>query len=279
MRSRPVSISIPQTDEWNSFDRSFNLLYRRALKRSLPFDPKFNTIHWAFDVHRLIREIAYSFCLMKTSAQHYKDKVPPNSEPSHVDFLVSYYADNCITRLDSCRDKLALMIWAFYCAFNPEKREEVLDYHEVVKRLRFPMRYGIRLRNSETFLANLTSLDGKEFKQVRSYRNLKTHRREPRIEIHGVTSHHDWSYMVPIYEQKDITRFMKDLAKTYPDEQMQETVLSGCYFDGVLFEQRKLKDRVWAYKGIQTNTELCLFKLLRASGSCFGILANRRPFR
>ena len=73
MRSRPASVTAPseveelarliwaeltQANEWTSFERNFNRLDSRAIELSLPFDPRFNAIHWAFDVHRLLWEIS-----------------------------------------------------------------------------------------------------------------------------------------------------------------------------------------------------------------------------
>lgn len=81
---------------------------RDTAERDSPFDPKTNAVHWAFDVSDLCRQIAISYLWMKAYARFYKERVSPGSLTAHTDFHVTYFADNCITRMDSIRDKLAL---------------------------------------------------------------------------------------------------------------------------------------------------------------------------
>jgi hypothetical protein len=250
-----------------------------AIKRGLPFDPKFNAVLWAFDVTRLCNEIIFSYCCMNSYAESYKNRITPGSQPAHADFHVSYFADNCITRIDSCRDKLALMIWAFYCAFNPEKRDEMLDYQRILDRLRCPMRFGLKLKNQNDFLKYLENLHGLDFDRVEEYRNFKIHRREPRIEIYGVEPHHDWPYMFPVINKNDIARWKEALKKQYPDPKHREHVKNGCYIDGILFDRRKIKDRLWDFEEVQRHIKSCIIKLLKASDGCFRILRRRLPLR
>lgn len=108
--------------EWLAFIKSYNGFRRVAYKASLPFDPRFNAVHWGFGINGLCREIAFGYCWMNAYATYYKSQTPPSAQPANVQFHVSYFADNSITRIDSCRDKIALMVWAFYCPFNPENR-------------------------------------------------------------------------------------------------------------------------------------------------------------
>ena len=198
---------------WKQFVKANDRLSKAAHKCGIPFDTKFNAVHWAFDVNALCREIVYGYCWMKAYARYYQEEVTRNSQPEHVDFHVSYFADNCITRINSCRDKLALMVWAYYCPFNPEKRDEVFDYTKIIERLKFPVKFGLTIRNQTVFLESLEKLVGKDFKRIQTYRHLKIHRMEPRIEIYGVAAHHGWSYMVPLINQKDIKKFDKELSK------------------------------------------------------------------
>ena len=74
--------------------------------------------------------------------------------------LVSYFADNAATRISSCRDKLALLAWAYYCPFNPDKKDEVLNFDEVRGRFTNPLRFGLRLTGHDEFLAELNKLVG-----------------------------------------------------------------------------------------------------------------------
>ncbi len=207
------------TQDWKQFVKSFDRINQAIRRNALPFDPRFNAVNWAFNVNSLCKEIVYGYCWMKAYAKYYKDKVNPNSQPTHANFHVSYFADNCITKIDSCQDKLALMVWAYYCPFNPEYRDEVLDYSQIIDRLEFPVKFGITIKNQDVFLASLKKLEGEDFKRIQKYRHLKIHRMEPRIEMYDVAPHHYFEYMVPILRPKDIEEFNEDLSKQYPDEQ------------------------------------------------------------
>lgn len=265
--------------EWINFSKAHKNIFKISVKRRLAFHPKFNAVLWAFDVAQLCNEIAFGYCWMNSYAELYKKRITSGSQPAHVDFHVSYFADNCITRIDSCRDKLALMVWAFYCAFNPEKRDEILDYQRIVDRLRFPIRFGLKLKNQNDFLKYLEVLWGTDFHRMEEYRNFKIHRREPRIEIYGVETHHDWPYMLPLIDKKDIARWEEELVKQFPDPKHREHLKNGCYIDGVLFDKRKIRNRLWPFEEVQRHIKSCLIKLLIASDGCFSILRRRLILR
>ena len=196
--------------EWLSFIKSYNGFRKSAFKASLPFDPRFNAVHWGFGVSGLCREIAFGYCWMNAYATYYRNQTPPTAQPANVHFHVSYFADNSITRINSCRDKIALMLWAFYCPFNPEKRRETLDFPMVLDRLKHPLRFGLSLKNHQALVSHLEMLRGQDFDRMVKYRHLKVHRMEPRIEIYGVKPHHGWEYMFPLYEQNEITRWGRE---------------------------------------------------------------------
>jgi hypothetical protein len=265
--------------EWLSFIKSCNGFRKRAFKASLPFDTRFNAVHWGFGVSGLCREIAFGYCWMKAYATYYKSQTPPSAQPANVHFHVSYFADNSITRVDSCRDKIALMVWAFYCSFNPEKRTETLDYAMVLDRLKHPLRFGLSLKNHQALVSHLEMLRGQDFDRMVTYRHLKVHRMEPRIEIYGVKPHHGWDYMVPLYEKNEIDRWEHELEKLYPDQEFRERIAKGCYIDGVLFETRKIKDSLWSYDEVQAQIRSCLVQLLQATAGCFDILRSRAPLK
>jgi hypothetical protein len=154
---------IVSSTEWTDFSKSYKGLRKAAFKGALPFDPRFNSVHWSFAVSGLCRQIAFSYCWMKAYANFYKGQAQPGTQPSDAFFHVSYFADNCLTRIDSCRDKIALMVWAYYCPFNPEKRGETLDYREVMQRLDYPLRFGLTLKNHDLFVNHLAMLKGRDF--------------------------------------------------------------------------------------------------------------------
>lgn len=261
------------------FSKSYSAFRKAAFKGALPFDPRFNSVHWGFAVSGLCREIVFSFCWMNAYARHYKSQVQPGTYPADVDFHVSYFADNCITRIDSCRDKIALMVWAFYCPFNPEKRGETLDYHTVVQRLKYPLGFGLTLNNHGIFLKHLETLKGKDFGRIEIYRNYKVHRIEPRMEIYGVKSHHGWDYMFPLYDKKEIEKWEKELAQQYPDKQFRKRIKKGCHIKGVLFERRKTSDSLWDYDEVCKHIQSSMTKLFKASAGCFRVLTRRSPLR
>jgi hypothetical protein len=207
--------------EWSDFSKSYRR-FKKSAFNSLTFDTRFNAVHWGFSVGNLCREIAFSYCWMNAYAKRFLKTIKKDSQPSNVDFHVSYFADNAITRIDSCRDKIALMIWAFYCPFNPEKRSEVLDFHKVLERLKYPFQFGLVLRNHEAFITCLELLKGNEFGRIEMYRNYKVHRIEPSIELHGIESHHGWPYLFPLYDRKKTEEWEKSLQRQYPDRTFRE---------------------------------------------------------
>ena len=265
--------------EWLTFSKSYSGFRKSAFKASLPFDPRFNAVHWGFGVSGLCREIAFGYCWMKAYAKYYRHQIPPTAQPANVGFHVSYFADNTITRIDSCRDKIALMVWAFYCPFNPEKRPETLEYHTVLDRLKYPLRFGLSLKNHQSLLSHLEKLQGQDFERMVTYRHRKVHRMEPRIEIYGVKPHHGWDYMFPLYKKNEIDRWEQELKKLYPDQEFRERIKKGCYIDGVLFDTRKIKDSLWSYDEVENQIRSCLVKLLQATAGCFDILRSRAPLK
>lgn len=216
---------------------------------------------------------------MKAYAKHYRQqKERWEGKPSHVDFNVSYFADNCITRLDSCRDKIALIVWSFYEPFNPE--EKVLTYEEVREQLRVPGELGRKLSNHGIFLKHLDALDTQDFNVLKKYRDLKIHRREPRIEIFGVDHAHDVPYMLPVSKDR-LQAWEASIRKRYSNWQewaIQE-LIQDCYIKGVPFEQSKLKNRVWGYERVKGHIERGLGQIMGAASGCFRFLRRQSPLR
>lgn len=270
---------IVKTPEWKSFDLSCRSLSNIATSGRINFDPRFNSVHWANDINSLCRQIGFSLCWMNAYTRYYKEKVQANSQPAHSDFHVSYYASNCITRISSCKDKIALMVWAYYCPFNPEKRKEVLDYEDIAERVNNPVKFGLLIKGNSAFFKYLDILKGTDFDTIEKYRNLLIHRREPQIVLYEVAPHHDWSYLIPLTNKDEIDNWRRELSQQYPDPGLRSRVEKRCYINGVLFDQRKLKDRVWHFPETQENIQSCFKKLLVSAQKCFQILLKRKPFR
>ena len=264
---------------WKGYAQSTNSLFTAAFKRAFPFDPRFNAVYWAQDVDRLVREIGFGVFWMKAYANYYRQqKKRWEGKPSHVDFHVSYFADNCIARLDSCRDKIALMVWAFYVPFNPE--EKVLIYEQVLQKLRCPVKFGLNLSNHRLFLKDLEALNTQDFNVLKKYRDLKIHRREPRIEIFGVDPAHDTPYMLPVRKDR-LKAWEASKRKHYSnwEDWAIQDLIQDCCINGVPFEQRKLKNRVWGYERIKGHIERGLAQILGAVSGCFRLLRRRPPLR
>lgn len=217
------------------------------------------------------------------------NNVPEGSALSHTDFFVNYFADNCITRIDSLRDKIALMVWAYYCPFNPEKQKEVLVYEEIIEKLKTPIKFGLRLPISNPFLRFLLFLQNSDFKALEKYRHFKIHRLEPQIVIYGVKEHTGWSYLLPLTEEKEIKQFRKeiekqnptpqDISETIPGFSVAQDIENRCKLHGVLFDQRRIKNQYWSYSSIEKNINRCLYRLFEATDGCIRILLRRKPIR
>ena len=273
--------NVNKWEEWKRFFSAYKSLSDASLDIGIPTDHRFNAIHWVMDVKDLCYQIGYSYCWMKAYADHYKTEEPRGEEPAHTDFRVSYYADNCITRIDSCRDKNALMVWAYYCAFDPEK--PVLDYQQIIERLKAPIKFGLALRGVHRFLQYLELLNNGQFKIVEKYRHSKIHRREPRIEIYGVEPHHDWPYLYALTNpkeiQQEIQRLRESLANEHVDALLRERAEEGSRSRDVLFVKRRVEDRLWNYEDLQSVIRNSLLKLLVSGGGCIRVLRRRAPFR
>ena len=148
-----------------------------------------------------------------------------------------------------------------------------------MERLRYPLRFGLTLKNHDVFLNHLKTLKGKDFDRIERYRNYKIHRIEPRIEIYGVKPHHGWDYMFPLYDKKEVKEWEKELTQQYPDKQHRERIKKICHINGVLFAARKISDSLWDYDEVCKHIESCMEKLLKASAGCFSVLKRRSPLR
>jgi hypothetical protein len=267
------------SNEWVKFSKSYKKFQKSAFQSPLPFDPRSNAIHWGFAVGRLCREIAFGYCWMNAYAKYYREQMSPDAQPANVDFHVSYFADNSITRIASCRDKIALMVWAYYCPFNPEKKTEVLDYAKVLDRLKHPLRFGLSLKDCKRFLQQLEKLQDSDIIRMVHYRHLKIHRMEPRIEIYGAQPHHGLSYMFSLYEKDEIAKWERELEKQYPNDEHRKRIANNCHINGVLFDRRKIESSIWSYEEVQQKLYRCLTRLLVVTAECFDLLRSRSPLK
>ena len=254
-----------------SMRREEKALYE-ATRGDIPFDPRYNAVNWAEDCLGLANEIAYSFCWMEAHAA--TDAVAPDANL----FGLCYHADNCIMRIDSFRDKAALLAWAYYCPFNPERKEEVLRFEEIVARLRCPIRFGLSISNQRGFLKELERLEAACFKQVEQYRHLKIHRLEPKIVMRERRGS-DRSYLFLLSTEKEIKNLEKRLNKDYSDPRAQALMKRQCLIARVYFDSRPSKNEFWFYKDVRDFTRQCTYACIDTARALSALLRRRAPLR
>lgn len=239
----------------------------------IDFDPRFNAVNWMFDCFQLAREIAYSYCWMSAYAAEVS-KLDADKE-----FHVQYYADNCITRINSFRDKGALLAWAYYCPFNPNNRDEVLTFDKVLERLRYPVRFGLTIKRQDAFVAQLEKLQGCHFDRIRTYRHLKIHRIEPKILMRPPQPPDGLSYMVPLFREKDIREHREKLKEMYPDDNFRKRIEKGCHINGVLFDRIPVKAEYWHYAEVEKAARKCTHACVDVARRLSLILRRRAPLK
>lgn len=238
-------------------------------------DWRYNATHWALDVIRVCQEIGFSVAWMRAFARYYSE----SKEPDHrlAENLVSYYADNAAMRISSCRDKLALLAWSYYCPFNPDKKEEVLNFDEVHNRFTNPLRFGLQLTGHDDFLVELNKLVGPDFSMVTTYRHKKVHRIEPRVVMRKPESCEQPSYMFPVVTEKESRDFDDRLREMYPDNHMRATIRQTCFHNGVLFDCRAPKELCCHFQDFDRSSFACWKSLCDATAGSCEILLRREP--
>lgn len=272
----PKSISwVKEQSEFQEFDSIWNKFRSQTL--DFPHDPRFNAVFWAYDLSNLCREIIFGFCWSEAWAEFYKKKIPEGEMPSNSFMQLSFYAGNCITLIDSCRDKLALMVWSYFCSFDPNKRREVLVFEEVFERLQAPIKFGLKLENHQEFLECLEKIKGEDFNRIEVYRHLKIHRLEPRIELYKKGPHQEIPYLVPLVSVESIQKFKESLKERYPEPDFRETIFEQCKIEGILFSTISVKNQIWEYDTIRNHIKNCMLRLLEATSGCWDELLKRPP--
>lgn len=241
--------------------------------KAIDFDPRFNSVNWMFDCFQLAREIAYSYCWMSAYAEEISE------QQGVKEFHLQYYADNCITRINSFRDKAALLAWAYYCPFNPNRKAEVLGYEEVLERLQYPPRFGLSIKHQDELVAQLVRLQGSHFQRMQIYRHRKIHRIEPKILMRPPQAPDGLSYMVPLFQEKEIKEFDDDLKEMYPDDDFRQSIKDGCYIKGVLFNRISVKDEYWHYAEVEEAARHCTHTCIDVAKRLSMILRRRAPLK
>lgn len=292
---------IVDNEYWVTFAETMLSVREVGFNRALATnDPRRNWVHWAFDVDRLCREIALELAWFIAWAIYWK-QLPSDGDWPRVSYQeVNSHADNAITRVFSCRDKLSAMVMAYFVPFDPN--EKILpDYKSVVRVLKDPSllekfverRPLLRdiaaskescpwtISGHESFTEALLGLRTDKFQSLQKYRHMKVHRREPIILLHGNKHNHTWSYSIPA--QSDETWFdnlkneSEDKGWGYTDEFILDFLKPNAIHNGILYEEPKLLDHLFDYDEIADPLESCYWALIYASTVCLDELMARPP--
>jgi len=263
-----------QCDESQRLNESASKL-AEALVGSIPWDWHYNATHWALDVGAVCCEIGYSIAWMRAFAEYSSEcnDLDRHSVENHV----SYYADNAATRISSCRDKLALLAWSYYCPFNPDRKDEVLNFELIRERFTSPIRFGLQFEGHQEFLVELNKLVGRHFEQATTYRHKKVHRMEPRVRLRKPEASDEPSYMFALVTDRDIRKFDTKLAEMYPDDEFRALIRERCFLDGVLFDRRAPDQLFWHFEDFDQFAQTCWKSLCDATAGSCEILLAREP--
>ncbi len=242
--------------------------------------PKSNTLLWGHDVINMCYEVIHGYTWMKAWGDCYKKKFPSGTLPIHTSRQVSFYTSSTITLIDSLRDKIALMVWAYFASFNPENPQEILTFEPIFDRLKNPAKYGLDLKNSRPFLRSLERIDGGAFKQLERFRNFKIHRMEPDIHIYGAGKHNKVSILIPLTNEDLKNRWEKKLAENNPRNPERIKAIKKAYnFNGTPYGEFEIEGKYWHYGKLERHTYNCLKLILGCAAECLGIISKRSPYR
>jgi len=261
-------------DEANRLIESIDAL-QESLVGTIPFDWRYNAVHWAVNVQNLCLEIRYSIAWMRALARYVSECEA--EDRWSAESLISYYGDNAATRISSCRDKVALLAWSFYCPFNPDNRKEILSFDPILERFAHPIRFGLYMEGHEAFLPELMKLVRPHFDRALDYRNKKVHRIEPRIMLRQPEEADNPSYMFALTTDSEIRRFDQKLAEIHPNERRRAEVRQVCFKAGVLFDQRAPKELLWHFDDFDEFIHACWKCLCDASAGSCQIFLSREP--
>ena len=232
-----------------------------------------NSFHWALDVAQLVEQIQFGYCWMKTYGSWCEEGLKEDPKPYSTYPLVSYFGDNCIVGIHSCKDKLALMIWSYYCAFDPTKKEEILTYRDILKRFRYPVKYALEIKGRKEFLGVLENLNTSDFKQIEKYRHQKIHRVDPQIIMGKIANFHYREYRFPILNEKDKKGWENSLNTS--DSEFIELMEKNSTFNGIQYMSKRLRESLFEYSEISISMNECMKSLFKSVGECFVILDKR----
>ena len=178
---------------------------------------------------------------------------------------------------------MALMVWAYFCPFNPDIRKEILVYEDIVDKLTNPIKYGLKFKGHKSFLKHLMKLkkdDFKCFERIERFRHQKIHRREPRVEMFLAGSHHEIECCIPLTNKKLEKKWDDTLKDLYPrDPSLREQIKNQCHIGGVPYGSFKPRNIVWEYDVLHKDIFEGLKAILDSVGGCLKILSRKPPLK
>jgi hypothetical protein len=114
---------------------------------------------------------------------------------------------------------------------------------------------------------------------MQTYRHRKIHRIEPKILMRPPQAPDGLSYMVPLFQEKEIKEFDDDLKEMYPDDDFRQKVKEGCHIKGVLFNRINIKDEYWNYAEVEEAAGECTCMCVEVAKELSTILRRRAPLK
>lgn len=265
-----------QTPEGKLYQKTSQSLLQNKDKKNFylnTLDPRFNSYHWALDVTTFFEQIPFGLCWMKTYGTQVEKDLKADPRPYGTNPMVAYFGDNCAIGINSCRDKIALMLWAYHCSFDPTKEEEVLAYKDISKRIRFPTKFALKIKEDPEFLTILDRMGSEEFKIIQKYRHQKTHRMDPKIIMEKVGNHHYRDYRFPIITRNERRSWEDSLPVSSPE--YRETREKGSTYDGVQYQAKRLEETLYEYSKMLETINACMMVLFKTVGEAFKVLDKR----
>jgi hypothetical protein len=242
----------------------------------LPFHPIRNTVIWAYGVNANIKEMMFSIKEMITASNNYKAAVPEGELPSHNDPKSSFFCKTAFVIIDSLKDKIALMVLSSLDDFNPEKHNP--DFKQVVIKLKEIKDNVANIHRkwlAETLLLKLDAFSASGFDMAKGFRHRKIHMLEPRIEIYGKQSWHDWPYLIKVPSEKvdDILPKIEErMESLYPDKSFRERIIKGLFINGSLYDERRVEGRICSYRDAENNVVNCAKTILKTLADIYDVL-------
>lgn len=271
---------------WGAIElQSLNFAFQHLFNiRYFSKNPKFLAILYAEGIFNQTRELIFAISGMAADAKIRESNNPP--EPSEQLFLVGFFGGDALYRLMSIKDK---MLAGFYCCFfnlNPESKLESSKCRDKLKKVVKRKRLNKHMREA---LRKFIIFDGKDhWRRVELFRNMKTHRLEPKIQFKQIDPKRDLIYPVKITRSKALElaesdaisgygAAYKELPEQYKEKEVQR-YLKLRKFGHAYYEQKVPTSRLISYPDFENLVEECLRDIVECSVLFFQALPQISAF-